>query len=75
MAAHCDHLFAWSAIGKTAFYLNIFQSLCGECHGNKSGLEKRGIFRYYHDQTHTDFNVQDYAKIIERFMQGQSIVA
>ena len=74
-ANHCDHLFAWNAIGKTAFYLNVFQSLCHECHGSKSGLEKKGIFRYYHDETHTDFNIQDYARIIERFMQGRSIVA
>jgi 5-methylcytosine-specific restriction enzyme A len=72
-ANHVDHLFAWSDIGKTAFYLNIFQSLCPECHGNKSGLEKRGIYRYYHDDTHTDFNLTDYNRIIERFMQGRPI--
>ena len=74
-ANHVDHLFPWSAISKTAFYLNIFQSLCHECHGNKSGLEKRGICRYYHNQTHTDFGVRDYQRVIDQYIKGQPIVA
>ena len=74
-ANHVDHLFAWTHIGKTAFYLNIFSSLCHDCHSVKSGLEKKGVYRYYHDLTHTDFTLADYNAVIERFMQGRPIVA
>lgn len=59
-ANHVDHVFPWSAIGEQAFTRNLFQSLCPECHGIKSGLEKRGVFRCYTDKAH-DYTVQDYA--------------
>lgn len=59
-ASHVDHVFPWQVIGQQAFVRNLFQSLCPECHGIKSGLEKRGIFRHYMAQPH-DYTVQDYA--------------
>lgn len=58
-ASHVDHVFPWQAIGAHAFTRNLWQSLCPECHGVKSGLEKRGIFRHYTAQAH-DYTAQDY---------------
>jgi 5-methylcytosine-specific restriction enzyme A len=59
-ASHVDHVFPWAAIGPHAFTRNYFQSLCPQCHGIKSGLEKRGVFRHYTAQAH-DYTVQDYS--------------
>lgn len=59
-ASHVDHVFPWQAIGPHAFTRNLWQSLCPECHGVKSGLEKRGIFRHYTAQAH-DYTAQDYS--------------
>lgn len=59
-ANHVDHVFPWAAIGPHAFSRNLFQSLCPECHGTKSGLEKRGVFRHYTDKPR-DYTAQDYA--------------
>ena len=50
-AAHIDHVFPWSTIGKAAFYRNLFQSLCHSCHTKKTGLEQRGICRLYGSPT------------------------
>jgi 5-methylcytosine-specific restriction protein A len=58
-ANHVDHVFPWAAIGAQAFTRNLFQSLCPECHGIKSGLEKRGVFRHYTDKAH-DYTAHDY---------------
>jgi 5-methylcytosine-specific restriction protein A len=58
-ASHVDHVFPWAAIGPHAFTRNLFQSLCPQCHGSKSGLEKRGIFRHYTAQAN-DYTVGDY---------------
>ena len=59
-ANHVDHVFPWAAIGEQAFTRNLFQSLCPECHGIKSGLEKRGVFRHYTDKA-LDLTLKDYA--------------
>ena len=59
-ANHVDHVFPWAAIGDHAFTRNLFQSLCPECHGIKSGLEKRGVFRHYTDKAQ-DLTLNDYA--------------
>ena len=58
-ANHVDHVFPWVAIGPHAFTRNLWQSLCPECHGIKSGLEKRGVFRHYTDKAQ-DYTAQDY---------------
>lgn len=62
-ASHVDHVFPWQAIGAHAFTRNLWQSLCPECHGVKSGLEKRGIFRHYTAQA-KDYTAQDYAFVM-----------
>ena len=62
-ASHVDHVFPWSAIGQHAFTRNLFQSLCSECHGVKSGIEKKGVFRHYTDKVR-DFTVEDYAYVM-----------
>lgn len=61
-ANHVDHVFPWSVIGKHAFRLNWFQSLCETHHGVKSGLEKKGVYRHYtnpiKDYTEHDYNYE-----------------
>ncbi len=59
-ATHVDHLFAWAAIGHQAFTRNVFQSLCPECHGIKSGLEKHGVYRHYVNPAR-DYSLGDYS--------------
>ena len=66
MANHVDHLFKWNAIGKQAFYNNIFQSLCVECHSVKSGLEKRGIYRHYTSNGIKDYVLHDYNTVLDK---------
>jgi 5-methylcytosine-specific restriction protein A len=62
-ANHVDHVFPWAAIGPHAFTRNLFQSLCPECHGQKSGLEKRGVYRHY-TAPPRDYTAQDYTHAI-----------
>jgi hypothetical protein len=62
-ANHVDHVFPWTAIGEHAFRRNLFQSLCETHHGVKSGLEKKGIFRYYLDPI-KDYTTEDYAYVM-----------
>lgn len=65
-ANHVDHLFSWSAIGMDAFYRNIFQSLCAECHSSKTLLERDGIYRHYCSggQAHKDYKIDDYQYVL-----------
>jgi 5-methylcytosine-specific restriction endonuclease McrA len=65
MASHVDHLFAWRIIGEHAFMHNVFQSLCPECHGIKSALEKKGVFRHYVQPDIIDYQLSDYRKVLE----------
>lgn len=62
-AAHIDHVFPWSAIGKVAFYRNLFQSLCHSCHTIKTGLEQRGVCRQYGETTQ-DHRVTDWSYVM-----------
>ena len=62
-ASEVDHVFSWSHIGKQAFFNNKFQSLCKSCHTLKTGLERKGIYRYYHDGVMTDYTLSDYKTI------------
>ena len=59
-AKHVDHLFAWKHIGKHAFARNIFQSLCHECHSQKTGIERQGIYRHYANEGVKDYSKHDY---------------
>ena len=61
-ANHVDHLFAWNKIGKQAFYNNLFQSLCTNCHSHKSALEKQDI--YIHYKTNKTYTINDYQYVI-----------
>ena len=58
-AVHIDHVFPWVAIGKQAFYHNIFQSLCASCHSAKTALEQRGTYRHYCTPP-KDYKITDY---------------
>lgn len=56
-----DHVFPWQKIGTFAFAKNKFQSLCMPCHSVKTGLEKKGVFRYYSPDGIKDLTVHDYS--------------
>lgn len=62
-ATEVDHLFAWQHIGDEAFYANVFQSLCKNCHTNKGALERQGIYRHYTD-TIVDYSKHDYPALV-----------
>lgn len=63
-ANHVDHVFPWTHINKEAFYLNLFQSLCLECHSHKTSLEQQGEYRHYIDGSYRVFSKNDYQYII-----------
>ena len=65
-ANHVDHVFAWKALGRDAFYNNLFQSLCPECHSHKTALEQQGIYRCYIADT------KDYALHEYKFVLGST---
>jgi 5-methylcytosine-specific restriction protein A len=62
-AAHVDHVFPWRVMGGNAFRNNLFQALCAECHGVKSGLERTGVFRYYGNPAPVDYTAADYGAV------------
>lgn len=66
-ASHVDHLFPWKRIGEMAFRRNLFQSLCPECHGVKSGLEKRGVIRHYGKDKIHDYCLADYLGVLSNY--------
>lgn len=59
-ATEVDHVFAWSQIGQEAFAVNLFQSLCKNCHTVKTSLEQRGVFRHYKGHTPLDYALTDW---------------
>ena len=68
-AWHIDHVFPWHLISKEAFYVNLFQSLCHNCHSHKTGLERKGIYRHY-TIPNKDYAVDDYAYVIRTKVAG-----
>lgn len=58
-ATDIDHVFPWRRLGKEAFYANLLQSLCHECHSSKTALERQGICRHYEGQI-KDYAIDDY---------------
>ena len=56
-AIQVDHVFSWSAIGKEAFFDNLFQSLCTPCHSHKTALEHQGIYRHWVGGKHHDYTL------------------
>ena len=69
-AIHVDHVFSWSAIGKNAFFRNVFQSLCSECHSHKTALERMNVYRHY-DNKETDYHLEDYSAVMAMQMLGK----
>ncbi len=58
-----DHLFPWTQIGNTAFFINKFQSLCAAHHATKTQLEQHGIYRRF-GYNQTDYFFSDYARVV-----------
>ena len=66
-ATDVDHVFPWNAIGKEAFMLNLFQSLCHACHSVKTHLEQQGICRHYErPDAFKDYSHADWQGAIQR---------
>jgi 5-methylcytosine-specific restriction protein A len=63
-AVHVDHVFAWNKLGKDAFYNNLFQSLCPECHSYKTGQEQKGIYMWWHDGKEEALKKTDFMRLI-----------
>ena len=61
-AKHIDHVFPWAQIDPSAFYHNLFQSLCVAHHSEKTALEQKGIYRHYASVI-KDFTKGDYQRI------------
>ena len=70
-ANHVDHVFPWHAIGAQSFTINLFQSLCAPHHSYKTGLEQKGIFRYYTRPNYLDLSINDYGYYMQT-MQTQA---
>ena len=64
LGMHVDHVIAWKTIGPGGFVNNVFQTLCGGCHSQKTGLEQRGIFRHYTDKGAIDYQSGDWPQLI-----------
>ena len=62
-ASQVDHVFSWSAIGKDAFYRNLFQCLCHSCHSDKTQLERQGVYRHYNGNV-MDHSIEDYPAVM-----------
>jgi 5-methylcytosine-specific restriction protein A len=59
-ATEVDHLFPWRQIGPKAFYHNLFQSLCHDCHSHKTQQEKKGKVLWYGGGEPMTYQVNDY---------------
>ena len=59
-AHHVDHVFPWTHIGESAFYTNLFQSLCAPCHSDKTYYESKGIIKHY---GYVDRIIEDYERL------------
>lgn len=70
-AEHVDHVFAWTHIGKQAFYFNLFQSLCASCHSSKTALEKKGIYMRYGSPS-IKYTKQDYMLVMNEMNESAS---
>ena len=65
-ASHVDHLFAWKHLGGQAFSRNIWQSLCPNCHSQKTALEKQGVYRHYAQDGVKDYSKHDYFYVVRQ---------
>ena len=62
-ATQVDHVFPWRQIGDHAFFRNIFQSLCTECHTRKTGMEQHGLYRRF-GRPSTDYKADQYEQVM-----------
>lgn len=74
-ATEVDHLFAWNQIGDQAFAVNVFQSLCKNCHTVKTGLEQKGVFRHYKGHTPTDYELGDWYAVVSNEATSDRLAA
>ena len=63
-ATEVDHIFAWQHIGPQAFYRNLFQTLCHDCHSTKTQMEKRGVYMDYRNNVATKRTITDYNRLV-----------
>jgi 5-methylcytosine-specific restriction protein A len=61
---HVDHVIPWKTIGPGGFANNCFQTLCGACHSQKTGLEQKGVFRHYISPAPIDYGPGDWPRLI-----------
>ena len=64
-AVHVDHVFPWSRIGKKAFAINVYQSLCHECHSVKTAGEKANKLVHYLNGKAIEYTLNDWARVCE----------
>ena len=63
-ATEVDHVFPWRQLGRQAFYLNLFQSLCHDCHSHKTQEERKGKVLHYTKGIVMTYRVVDYSQVI-----------
>ena len=57
-------MFPWRQLGRQAFYLNLFQSLCHDCHSHKTQEERKGKVLHYTKGIVMTYRVVDYSQVI-----------
>lgn len=62
-ATEVDHVFPWRRIGAHAFYRNLFQSLCHDCHSTKTQREKHDAVLHYSEGIVKTYRLSDYARL------------
>lgn len=73
-ATHVDHVFPWVKLGRQAFFINWFQSLCHDCHAHKTQLESKGIARHYDQREgHTDYFIIEYNEAMRPFHAPEGV--
>ena len=55
-----DHVWPWKQLGKYAFALNEFQSLCKACHSHKTAKEGQGVVEWYRPDGVHIHTIDDY---------------
>lgn len=63
-ANEVDHVFPWRQLGGQAFYRNLFQSLCHDCHSHKTQQERKGIITHYHNEIAMTYRLVDYERLV-----------
>ena len=74
-ATEVDHVFAWNQIGEQAFAVNLFQSLCKNCHTVKTGLEQKGVFRHYKAPQAVDYELSQWASVVTQEAGSDRLIA